>query len=104
MPFGEPVVPLVYKQEEKVLAVHGLSGAVAVGAVHQLVVPVIAPFDHGDVVTAALHHDDVFDRGSVGACLVGGRLQREDLTSAVTAVGGDQHLRLCVVDAVGQRL
>ena len=36
--------------------------------------------------------------------LVGGRLEREHLAPAVAAVGGDQHLGLGVVDAVGQRL
>ena len=36
--------------------------------------------------------------------LVGRRLQREHLAAPVAAVGGDQHLGLGVVDAVGERL
>jgi hypothetical protein len=35
--------------------------------------------------------------------LVGGRLERQHLAAAVAAVGGDDDLRLGVVDAVGQR-
>ena len=42
--------------------------------------------------------------GVVVARLVGGGLEREHLTAPVPAVGGDQHLRLGVVDAVAERL
>ena len=57
-----------------------------------------------DVVAAAAHDDDVLDRRRVGDGLVGRRLEREHLAAAVAAVGGDQHLGLGVVDAVGERV
>jgi hypothetical protein len=42
--------------------------------------------------------------GQPASGLVGGRLQREDLAAPVAAVGGDEHLGLGVVDAVGEAL
>ena len=57
-----------------------------------------------DLVAAAPDDDDVLDRRRVGQRLVGGRLEREHLAAAVSAVGGDQHLGLGVVDPVGERL
>ena len=86
------------------LGVERLGRALGVGLLHQLVVPVVAAVDHGHVVHPALHDDDVLDARRVGHRLVGGRLEREDVAAPVAAVSGDQHLRLGVVDAVGERL
>ena len=52
---------------------------------------------------AALHDDDVFDRGRVGQCLVGDLFQRHDLSASISAISRDQKPRLCVVDAIAQR-
>ena len=65
MPLGLPVVPRRVEQEQQLLGVHRLGGAVGGGAVHQVVVPVVATLDHVDVVAAALDDHDVFDRGGV---------------------------------------
>ncbi len=104
MPFGLPVVPLVYSRNSSCSDVHRLGRTDRIGALHQLVVPVVATFDHGDVVAPTLDDDDVLDRRRVGHCVVGGGLQREHLAAPVAAVGGDQHGRLGVGDPVGERL
>jgi hypothetical protein len=48
-------------------------------------------------------HDHRLDSGTVGKRLVCGGFQLHDLARAVTAVGGDQHARPGVGDAVAQR-
>ena len=92
------------EQEQQLLGVHRLGGAVGRGTVHQVVVPVVATIDHVDVVAATLDDHDMLDRRGVGAGLVGGRLEREHLAAPIAAIGGDQHLGFGVVDAVGERL
>ena len=52
----------------------------------------------------ALHDDDVLDRRRALQRLVGHLLQRDDLTAAPAAVGGDEQRALRVVDAIAQRL
>jgi hypothetical protein len=91
------------EQVEQVLAVHRLARAVGLLAVHGLVPPQVAALIHLDVVLAALDDQHVLDRGGVGQRLVRVGLERRDLAAPVAAVGGDQHLRLGVVDAVAQR-
>jgi len=65
---------------------------------------VVAAGLHVDRVVATAHHDDLLDarRGCDG--LVGLGLEREHLAAAIATIGGDEHLRLRIVDAVGQRL
>ena len=92
------------EQVQQVLGVERLRSTVGVGSRHQLVVPVVATLDHRDLVLAPLDDDDVLDRGGVGDGLVGRRLEREHRAPPPAAVGGDQHLGLGVVDAVGERL
>ena len=51
-----------------------------------------------------LHDDDVLDGRRVLERLVGRLLQRHDLAAPISAVGGNQHGGVRVVDAVAQRL
>ncbi len=104
MPFGLPVVPLVYSRKSSCSRVHRLGRAHRVGRSDQVVVPVVATLLHLDLVAAATHDDDVLDRRRRRDRLVGGGLQREHVAAAIATVGRDQHLGLGVVDAVRQRL
>ncbi len=67
---------------------------------HGLVPPLVAARLEGDVVLGAPHDEHVLDAaGGLADRLVDGGLQREDPPLAVAAVGGDDELRLGVVDA-----
>ena len=96
--------PRRVQQEEQLLAVERLGGALGIGGLEELVVPVVTTVLHRDVVAAPADDDHVLDRGALGDRLVGRRLEREHVAAAVAAVGRDEHLGPGVDDAVGQRL
>ena len=72
--------------------------------------PVVAALTHrGEGFVAAgarasLHDDNVLDSHAFLERFVGVALERHGLTATITAVRGDQHFRLRVVDAITQRL
>ena len=93
------------EQEQQLLGVHRLGRAVGVGGRDQVVVPVVAAVRPSSTSLPPRRTTTTCSIVGVDADrLVGRRLQREHLAAAVAAVGGDQHLGLGVVDAVGQRL
>jgi hypothetical protein len=70
----------------------------------ELVVPTVPAGREPVLVAAPPHGDHVLDRRALQERVVGVRLERDDLTPAPRAVGGDQDLGLRVVDPVTQRL
>ncbi len=94
------------QDEQQVLGVHalGLAHRAGDGQRHQLVIPVVPPRLHVDLLSRAPHHHAGFDGGLAGHGLVGEVLQAHHLAAQPPAVRGDQHLALGVLDALGQRL
>jgi hypothetical protein len=91
---------------EHVLGIHRLGIARRRRALHQVVVPVVAPFLEldGRRGADALDDDHVFNRRRAGQSFVGHLLQRDDLAAPVAAVGRDQQPAGGIVDAIPQRL
>ena len=52
----------------------------------------------------AFHHDNMLDRRRVGKRFVGIFFKRHDGAAPITAVGGDEHFGLSVVNPATQRL
>ena len=89
------------EQVEHVLAVERDGRAVGGLAVDEVVPPDVAALDDGRLrggVAEPPDHQDVLDGRRLGDRLVDGRLERHRLAAAVAAVGGDDELRLGVVD------
>ena len=71
---------------------------------HRVVPPDVAALGPGDVVLAALDDEHVLDARLALEGAVDGGLEREHLALAPAAVGGDDELRVGVVDAGAQRV
>ena len=71
---------------------------------HEVVPPHVAAVGHVTSLLGAAQHEDVLDRRRRRDRLVGDVLERDDRAPAPGTVGGDEHLRLRVVDAVLERL
>ena len=71
---------------------------------HDLVVPDVAAFGHGDVGVAAVHDDDRVDRWTIDERGVDMNLQRAGRTAPITGVGGDHGRGFGVVDPVAERV
>ena len=104
MPLGRAVVPRCVEQVEEVLGVHGLGRALGRLVGHGVVPPDVAAVGPVDVAVGAVHHDAVLDRRRALHGDVGVGLEEGGGTLAVATVGGDEHLGLGVVDAIGQRV
>ena len=59
---------------------------------------------HVDRAAGALHHDHVIDAADLGDRGVGVGLERDLAAAAHAFVGGDDDVRLAVLDAVGERV
>jgi hypothetical protein len=94
------------EDEERIVALHHLRGADGLrqGQLHELVVPVVAPRLHPDLVGRALDDDHRFHRGGVLDRVVDDLLELDDLAVHEAAVGGEDHARLRVLDSLLQRV
>ncbi len=70
------------------------------GARHELMPPEVPARGHGDLIPAALEHDDVLHAGGVWQGAIDACLELDDPAPAPAAVRGDDQLRLAVVDPV----
>ena len=104
MPLGLPGRAGGVEDEERMLAVERLGGADARRVDLQLVPPVVAARRPVDLQAGPAIDDDVLERRADGRGAVGILLERDDLAAAIAAVGGDQHLRLAVLDPPGEGL
>ena len=103
-PFGLAGRAARVQEVEEVLGVHLLGRALGRLVRDELVEPVVAPLGERVLVAAPPHGDHVFDARTLHDRGVRVVLQRDDGAAPPSAVGGDQHLRLRVVDAVAERL
>ena len=86
------------------LGIERFGRALVRGVAHQLVVPEVPPRRHVDVVLGAPHHEHALDGGALCHRLVHRRLERQHLTPAEAAVGGDHRFGVAVDDALGEGL
>ena len=97
--------PAGVEQEQHVLAVHRLRLAGHGLAFHQVVPPDVAAVHHLVVGGAgAPEHHHLLDAGRSVQRVVGVLLEGNDAAASPAPVGGDQQLRLRVVDPVAQGL
>ncbi len=92
------------EDEERVLRVHLLGGAVGVDLLLLLVEPVVQPVAPGDLLAGALHDEALHGIHVVEERLVDVVLEVRDPAAAGRPVGGDHHLRVAAVDPRAQRV
>jgi len=90
------------EDEERVLGVHLFRWAVGRGFRHELAPLEIPSGRPGDLTTRMLHHDNLFDDGTLLDRFVGIGLQRDGFASAQPFISGDHHPALAVLDASRQ--
>gem|GEM_PF-4022129 len=101
-PLGLPGGAGGVEDEEGLLRLHGFGIAPVGGGLHELVPPVVPARGPGHLLPGAAHHHHVLHAWGVLQGLVGVLLQGHHLAAAVAPIGGNQHLGLGVLDAVGQ--
>jgi hypothetical protein len=90
------------EDEERVLRVHHFRFARLRRARNSFVVPNVAAFGPGDVAPGAAHHEHGLHAGAAFEGLVGVVLEWDGPPTPQPFVGGDDHRRVTVEDAVGQ--
>ena len=104
MPLGLPVVPLVYRMYSRSSASIGSGSHSVDWPATRSWYQTSRPSRERVLAAGPPDGDHVLDRRAVRDRVVRVLLERDDLAAAVRAVGGDEDLRLRVVDAVLQRL
>ena len=96
------------EQVEQLFGWHRVGRALSWLTWHELVPPVVTARLHRGSASGAclttLIDEHTGDGWGVLECLVGDRLEFEEVPLAVAAVGGDQHLRGRVIDPIGERI
>ena len=86
------------------LALERFRRALGLLLVDEVVPPNVAADRPRHVLLRTSHDEDLLDRLRLRDGIVRVLLQRDGAPLPVAAVGGDEHLRLRIVDAAGQRL
>jgi hypothetical protein len=92
------------EDEERVLRVHGLRGAIRVRVGDRLMPEEIAALGHRRVGPAAIHHHDALELGQLPDHLVHRGLHRGGLPPPQRGIGGHQHLGVREVHPLLDRL
>ena len=91
------------ENEQRVLRVHLRARTLRRHHVGGVVVPDVASGQHVDGCAGAPDHDDVVDAADLVDRRIGVGLERHLAAAAQTFVGGDDDLRLAVLDPAGER-
>ena len=92
------------EDEQRIFRVHFRAGTFRRDHFLGLVVPDVAHRIHVDRRAGALDDDDKIDAAGFGDCRVGIGLQRDLAAAANALIGGNDDVRLAVLDAAGERI
>jgi hypothetical protein len=103
MPFGFAVVPLVKKNDPRIVGFDRLRGAVGRCGSHEIIPPEIAAFLHLDGIAGAAHDDDRLDGGEPLDGFVDFLLQGHPFSSAEGPILRHDDFRVVAFEAVSER-
>ena len=92
------------QDEKRLLGIERDRGAILARRLFEFVPPEVAALLPSHIFAGATNHDGLFDGGTILQCGVRGFFERNNFAAAITSIGGDQHFRFCVANAVDQSL